>query len=118
MRFAPAQEGTANATMDRFVPTLVEASREAGYHVPENYVVRFDLNRLALSPQAETAGKYGRRIPLTRERLVDLIALVNPYPDGTIRALFSKIIPGRALGPAGLRAGRVAGSFVHLIDAD
>ncbi|MEK9752431.1 MAG: cobyrinate a,c-diamide synthase [Rhodospirillaceae bacterium] len=25
---------------------------------------------------------------------------------------------GRALGPAGLRAGRVAGSFVHLIDAD
>ncbi|MCA9548416.1 MAG: hypothetical protein KC933_00175 [Myxococcales bacterium] len=79
----------------------------AGYHVPENYVVRFDLNRLALSPQAETAGKYGRRIPLTRERLVDLIALVNPYPDGTIRALFSKIIPGRALGPfsyGGLRA--------------
>ncbi len=33
MRFAPAQEGTANATMDRFVHTLVEASREAGYHV-------------------------------------------------------------------------------------
>jgi DNA-binding LacI/PurR family transcriptional regulator len=33
MRFAPAQEGTANATMDRFTHTLVEASREAGYHV-------------------------------------------------------------------------------------
>ncbi len=33
LRFAPAQEGTANATMDRFVHTLVEASREAGYHV-------------------------------------------------------------------------------------
>jgi DNA-binding LacI/PurR family transcriptional regulator len=28
-----AEEGTANATMDRFVHTLVEASREAGYHV-------------------------------------------------------------------------------------
>jgi DNA-binding LacI/PurR family transcriptional regulator len=33
MRINPAQEGTANATMDRFVHSLVEASREAGYHV-------------------------------------------------------------------------------------
>ncbi len=33
LRFAPAQEGTANAAMDRFVHSLVETSREAGYHV-------------------------------------------------------------------------------------
>jgi DNA-binding LacI/PurR family transcriptional regulator len=33
MRIGPAQEGTANATMDRFVHTLVETSRAAGYHV-------------------------------------------------------------------------------------
>lgn len=33
LRFAPAQEGTANAAMDRFVHSLVEASEEAGYHV-------------------------------------------------------------------------------------
>jgi DNA-binding LacI/PurR family transcriptional regulator len=33
MRINPAQEGTANATMDRFVHSLVETSREAGYHV-------------------------------------------------------------------------------------
>ncbi|GAA2131444.1 LacI family DNA-binding transcriptional regulator [Nocardioides bigeumensis] len=33
MRFTPAQEGTANALMDRFVHSLVEASAEAGYHV-------------------------------------------------------------------------------------
>lgn len=33
MRFAPAQEGTANAAMDRFVHSLVEATNEAGYHV-------------------------------------------------------------------------------------
>jgi DNA-binding LacI/PurR family transcriptional regulator len=33
MRIQPAQEGTANATMDRFVHSLVETSREAGYHV-------------------------------------------------------------------------------------
>lgn len=33
MRVAPAQEGTANAMMDRFVHTLVEKSAAAGYHV-------------------------------------------------------------------------------------
>ncbi|MBF4163842.1 LacI family DNA-binding transcriptional regulator [Nocardioides acrostichi] len=33
LRIAAAQEGTANATMDRFVHSLVDASREAGYHV-------------------------------------------------------------------------------------
>ena len=33
LRIAPAQEGTANALMDRFVHSLVEASREVGLHV-------------------------------------------------------------------------------------
>lgn len=33
MRSAPAQEGTANAAMDRFVRSLVEAADQAGYHV-------------------------------------------------------------------------------------
>ena len=33
MRFEPAHEGTANAMMDRFVHSLVEECREAGYHV-------------------------------------------------------------------------------------
>lgn len=33
LRFSPAEEGTANGTMDRFVHRLVEVSREAGYHV-------------------------------------------------------------------------------------
>ena len=33
MRFAPAQEGTANAMMDRFVHSLVEACKVGDYHV-------------------------------------------------------------------------------------
>jgi DNA-binding LacI/PurR family transcriptional regulator len=33
LRMSSAQEFTANAAMDRFVHALVEASREAGYHV-------------------------------------------------------------------------------------
>ncbi|THJ00664.1 LacI family transcriptional regulator [Nocardioides sp.] len=33
LRMSPAQEFTANMAMDRFVRALVEASRDAGYHV-------------------------------------------------------------------------------------
>ena len=33
LRFTPAEEGTANAAMDRFVHSLVETSSAAGYHV-------------------------------------------------------------------------------------
>ena len=33
LRFTPAQEGTANAMVERFVHSLVETSSAAGYHV-------------------------------------------------------------------------------------
>ena len=48
LRMSPAQEGTANAAMDRFVHSLVETSREAGYHVllfagdPKDATVGYD----------------------------------------------------------------------------
>ncbi|MEM1022735.1 MAG: hypothetical protein AAGD10_04040 [Myxococcota bacterium] len=69
-----------------------------GYNVPENYVVTFDLERLFLSEDASTAGKYGRRVPLDRKLLDDILSNANPFPDGTVRALFSRIIEGEVLG--------------------
>ena len=48
LRFTPAQEGTANAMMDRFVHSLVETSSAAGYHVllfpgdPEDPLAGYD----------------------------------------------------------------------------
>ncbi len=78
----------------------------AGYNVPENYVLTFDLRRLQLDPAAMTSGKFGSKIPLSPKRLDDLLALVNPYPDGSIRALFSRRISGRLLGPFSYRGQR------------
>ncbi len=49
LRFTPAQEGTANALMDRFVHSLVETSSAAGYHVllfpgdPEDPLAGYDV---------------------------------------------------------------------------
>jgi hypothetical protein len=71
----------------------------AGYNVPENFVVRFDLDRLVLSEWATTRGQYGRRVQLTPEGLDDILSNANPFPDGTVRALFSRIIDGRIIGP-------------------
>lgn len=71
----------------------------AGYNVPENFVVRFDLDRLVLASSATTRGRYGQRVPLTPEGLDDILSNANPFPDGTIRALFSRIIDGHIVGP-------------------
>jgi hypothetical protein len=78
----------------------------AGYYVPENYVVALRLDRLQLAPNATTAGEYGVEVPLTQQRLDALITHINPFPDGTVRALFSRFIPGELLGPFDYRGVR------------
>ncbi len=78
----------------------------AGYNVPENYVLTFDLSRLQLEEGATTAGRFGKEVPLTQKKLQNLIALVNPFPDGKVRALFSKLIPGEGVGPFDYRGSR------------
>ena len=71
----------------------------AGYNVPENYVLTFNLDRFVLTEGATTRGPYGSTVPLTENKLQDLLALANPYPDGRVRALFSKLLPGARIGP-------------------
>ncbi len=78
----------------------------AGYHVPENYVGSLDIASLALVQDATTGGEYGGTVPLDQERLDDLLAHVNPFPDGTVRTLYSRILPGRAIGPFHYRGQR------------
>lgn len=88
----------------------------AGYHVPENHIARFRLQDLYLEPGATTRDRYRRRIGLTREALDDAVTQLNPEPDGSIRALFSKVLPGRMLGPApavGVRAGDPNDTIAH-----
>jgi len=71
----------------------------AGYHVPENHIARFRLQDLVLSSGATTRDSYNRRIGLRREMMEDTVVQLNPEPDGSLRALFSKVLPGRMLGP-------------------
>ena len=68
MRFAPAQEGTANAAMDRFVHSLVEQCREAGYQV-----------LLFADDSAEDADPVAGYDDLLRSTAVDAFVVTDTY---------------------------------------
>lgn len=79
----------------------------AGYHVPENHVVRFRLDRLELSPEATTKDRYARKVPLTKSALREMLEALDLEPDGRARAMFSKFLPGEPIGPFPLRGRRL-----------
>jgi len=68
MRFAPAQEGTANAAMDRFVHSLVEQCGEAGYQV-----------LLFAADDGETADPVAGYDDLLRATAVDAFVVTDTY---------------------------------------
>jgi hypothetical protein len=71
----------------------------AGYHVPQNFLDWFNLNNVRLAPEAKTVDKYNRKVPLGRQRLVNLITQLNPDRSGRVRALFSRYVEGTPIGP-------------------
>jgi len=66
LKFNPAQEGTANAAMDRFVHTLVETAGDSGYH----------LLLFAGSGDGDAIGGYD---DLLRSTAVDAFIVTDTY---------------------------------------
>lgn len=66
-----------------------------GYHVPENYLVRFRPEILV--PQGET---------VTSARIERLLQFAYRYGDGTVRAMASKHVDGEPVGPFRLHGTR------------
>jgi DNA-binding LacI/PurR family transcriptional regulator len=90
MRIGPAQEGTANATMDRFAHSLVEASREAGYHVllfaaePEEPISGYDdlLRSTAVDAFVVTDTYLGNpQAAWLEERRAPFVAFGRPWDN-------------------------------------
>jgi hypothetical protein len=64
-----------------------------GYHVPENYIVRFDRDRLIVDPQSKQAKNI-------RKKDVDAaFARMRRDVTGQYRALASRILAGEPVGP-------------------
>ena len=70
-----------------------------GYHVPENYVVYFRPEQLALDPDSMFTDHYGKKRRMTNRDLGSVLEKVQAQPDGLVRALASRFIPGTPVGP-------------------
>lgn len=71
----------------------------AGYHVPEHYLVDVDPKRIVVGAKAKFRGQYHVPRPMTDEDLTAIMERVPHRPDGTIRAMASKFLPGIPKGP-------------------
>ena len=70
-----------------------------GYNVPENYVTCFHPRILKLGENVKFTDKKGRKRNMNNEDLKEILNRIHYLPDGRIRALASKYIPGRPIGP-------------------
>ena len=71
----------------------------AGYHVPENYIVYFHPDILLLGDKVKFTDVKGRNRYMVQSDLEEILDRVEHLPDGRIRALASKYIPGTPKGP-------------------
>ena len=90
LRMSPVQEFTANAAMDRFVHSLVETSREAGYHVllfagdADNPLIGYDdlLRSTAVDAFVVTDTYLGNpQAAWLRERRAPFVSFGRPWAD-------------------------------------
>ena len=68
-----------------------------GYHVPEDFIVTFDVSRLDVAPGAKIKTTSGKR-PI---EMADVEAWLEHTPktaNGKIRALASRYVPGKVVG--------------------
>jgi hypothetical protein len=68
-----------------------------GYHVPEDFVVTFTLDRLVVASTEDAAQTRGKR-RITREDVQGWLRTIPRQSDGSIRALASRYVPGKIVG--------------------
>ncbi len=75
----------------------------AGYNTPENYVVNFDPAILVIGEGAKVTDHRGKKRAMNQADLEEILGRVSYRPDGTIRALSSKYLSGKPVGPFSYR---------------
>ncbi len=69
-----------------------------GYNVPDNYPVRFERSQLRAGNNVRFI-RDGRHVTLSESDVNHLLSLTPHYPDGSYRALATRLVEGRLLGP-------------------
>jgi hypothetical protein len=70
-----------------------------GYHVPENYIVRFDHSRLVLGAETQFVDQTGYRRKMREQDLADILVKVPRDEAKTYRAVASRYLVGKPVGP-------------------
>src|SRR5262249_15008551 len=70
-----------------------------GYSTPENYVVHFRLEDLAIPDGATWRDASGRKHPLTMQAIGELLKAQRRDSAGKYRALASRWVEGKVVGP-------------------
>jgi hypothetical protein len=69
-----------------------------GYHVPEDFIVTFDVSRLDVAPGAKIHTDTGARRLIEKADVEQWLKNTPRTADGTIRALASRYVPGKVVG--------------------
>jgi hypothetical protein len=72
----------------------------AGWLVPDEALIDFQPGELRLAPDAKLKDPLGRSHPFTQARLDEVVAGMPRAPGGTIRAVASRWIEGKIVGPS------------------
>ena len=92
-----------------------------GYHVTEDHIVYFKEDELVLPRDAKVKDELGSERALDRAELDRRLAMIEHDPDGRIRAMTSRWLPGKAIGghPAeGVRDGDPNDRIAHELRRD
>ncbi|MEE9269419.1 MAG: hypothetical protein V3V49_04075 [Candidatus Krumholzibacteria bacterium] len=95
LKFDPPGYNELMTAAEVIATKLIYAS---GYHTPENYVTYFHPDRLELGDNV-TLREEGKKRPMTPQDIDRIMRGVERRPDGTIRAVASRFLQGKVLGP-------------------
>jgi hypothetical protein len=70
-----------------------------GYNTPENYIARFRREQLTITESSSWRDSHGKKHQLTDQMIDKLLANQPKDSDGQYRAMASRWVPGKAIGP-------------------
>lgn len=69
-----------------------------GYNTPQNYIVEFNPKDLEIAEGVMMVGEAGREVQMTNFDVLQILERVPQRRDGSIRALASRLLPGKPIG--------------------
>jgi hypothetical protein len=69
-----------------------------GYNQVESFLTTFDPKKMEIHPEATFRRPSGKRTPITRSDISELLERAARRPDGTYRVVAGRLIPGKIIG--------------------